>query len=108
MPDNSSLIRLILDSGIGFLWLIILAIWGGTVNYLSRIKKDGIKFSVVELIGEWTISGFAGLITGFICIHYEIPIYLTFALVAIAGHAGGKTIHALENFSQNKLPNGRQ
>lgn len=104
MPENTNILRVILESGIGWVWFVLLAMWGGTANYVSRIRKNGMKFSVIELIGEWTISGFAGLVTGFICIHYELPMYLTFALVAISGHAGGKTIHALEELYQSKLP----
>jgi hypothetical protein len=107
MPDNSNFIKLILESGLGWFWFVFLAIWGGTVNYISRIKKNGMKFSIVELVGEWTISGFSGLITGFICMHYNVPIYMTFVSVAIAGHAGGKTIHALENHYWKK-PDGSQ
>lgn len=103
MSENANVIRQLIETGIGWIWFIFLAMWGGTANYISRIKKDGMKFSTVELIGEWAISGFAGLVTGFICLEYNLSLYMTFALVAIAGHAGGRTIFILESIWQKKL-----
>ena len=49
--------------GGGYLWMVILALWGGTASYLSRLKQNqALTFSLAELAGEWAISGFAGLL----------------------------------------------
>ena len=104
MPeDTSNIFRQLIETGIGWLWFIVLAIWGSTANYISRIRKDKMKFRAVELIGEWTISGFAGVVTGLICMEYNISLNMTFAMVAIAGHAGGRAIFLLEQFDFSKI-----
>lgn len=104
MPESTTgVFKQLLETGVGWIWFIILAIWGGTANYISRIRKDKMKFSTIELVGEWTISGFAGVVTGLICMHYGMGTNITFALVAIAGHAGGRAIFLLENFYTRKL-----
>ena len=107
MPDNTpNVLRTILEAGLGWIWLMILALWGGTVNYISRTRKDKTPFSLVELIGEWTIAGFAGVITGFICMEYQVSQYLTFAAVAISGHAGGRAIFMFERYLLNRIGKG--
>lgn len=81
----------------GFLWFGLLAVWGGTASYISRIKKSQATFSLMELIGEWTISAFAGVITAYICYELQFSFYLTAALAGIAGHMGGRGIALLES-----------
>lgn len=104
MPDSSAgLLKQLVETGAGWIWFVLLAIWGGTANYISRIRKDKMKFSTVELIGEWTISGFAGVVTGLICIEYGMGIHMTFAMVAIAGHAGGRAIYVMESLYSKKI-----
>lgn len=104
MPDNTvNVLRAILEAGWGWFWLLLLAAWGGTVNYISRTRKDQTPFSIVELVGEWTIAGFAGMITGLVCMHYEVSQYMMFALVAISGHAGGRAIFMFERYLIKKI-----
>ena len=93
----------LVETGLGWVWFIVLAIWGGTANYISRVRKDGMKFSTVELIGEWSISGFAGVITALLCMEMGFSTMLTYALVGISGHAGGRAIFVLENFYNRKM-----
>lgn len=90
-------------STLGIIWFLMIAAWGGTANYISRVKRQGVPFSVMELIGEWTVSAFAGLITAFICLHMELSYYATAALVAIAGHMGGRGIALLEQLLEGWL-----
>lgn len=107
MPDNTvNALRALIEAGLGWIWLLILAAWGGTVNYISRTRKEKTPFSLVELIGEWTIAGFAGVITGLICMEYQVSQYLTFAAVAISGHAGGRAIFMFERYLLSKIPSG--
>lgn len=81
-----------------------LAIWGGTVNYLSRIKRGVVaRFSVLELLSEWVISGFSGFLVWLLCQNFGIDEYLTAAFVGIAGHAGGRTVFILENAFNKQL-----
>ena len=84
-------------TGVGFVWFLLLAVWGGTASYLSRIKKMKTRFSIMELVGEWTISAFAGVVTAFVCYEMQFSFYATAALAGIAGHMGGRAIALLEN-----------
>lgn len=87
---------------LSWFWLIVVAIWGGTANYISRIRKSKIPFSIIELLGEWTISGFAGYVTALACLYVEIPFELTLAIAGIAGHMGGRAIGLAENWAMSK------
>ena len=101
MPENTG--RAILESGliyVGYAWLFVLAIWGGTASYISRIKKFKVPFSTAELLGEWVISGFAGVVTAYFCHAWGLDYYVTAGLVAIAGHMGGKGIVMMEMYIQ--------
>lgn len=91
------------ETGLAWFWFIVLAVWGGTANYISRVRKEGMKFSTVELIGEWSISGFAGVITALLCMEMGMSQLLTFALVGISGHAGGRAIFVLETLYSAKF-----
>jgi hypothetical protein len=93
----------LVDTGLGWVWFVVLAIWGGTANYISRVRKDNMKFSTVELIGEWSISGFAGVITALLCMEMGMSTLLTYALVGISGHAGGRAIFVLESLYATKF-----
>jgi hypothetical protein len=101
--DQANILKQLIDAGLGYVWFVLLAIWGGTVNYISRRKKDKAPFSVVELIGEWSISGFAGVITVLICQEMGMSVMLTAAGAGIAGHMGGRSIFIVEQLFQNKL-----
>ena len=103
LDPNVSFLKQLLDSGLGYVWFIFLAIWGGTVNYITRRKADKNPFSIVELVGEWVISAFSGLITGFICQEMQISLMYTYAAVAIAGHMGGRGICLLEAFMNKRI-----
>lgn len=98
-----SFFKVIFDAGLGYIWFIFLAIWGGTVNYITRLKADKNPFSVIELIGEWVISGFSGLITAFICQEMAVPLMYTYAAAGIAGHMGGRGIYLLEAFMHKRI-----
>ena len=84
-------------TGLGFLWFFLIAIWGGTASYISRIRKAKVPFSLMELIGEWAVSAFAGIITAFVCSELEFSFFATAALAGIAGHMGGRAIALIED-----------
>lgn len=96
----------VLHVGAGYFWFVILAMWGGTVNYIRRVKKDGLNFSIFELVGEWSISAFAGVVTALVCQEMNISPLMTYALVAISGHLGGKTIDMFETMFKSRMDKG--
>lgn len=84
--------------------MVFLSLWGGLVNYLGRIKSGIVKrFNLVELIGEFTISSFAGLLVGFVAIAFDVNAYVSLALAGVAGHAGGRTVYFLDKIFESKL-----
>lgn len=106
MPDGqggSNIIKMLVDAGLGYLWFVFMAIWGGTASYISRVRKTKKPFSLVELVGEWAISGFAGLITAYLCAEMGMSFYVTAALTGISGHMGGRAIFIIENWIQYRL-----
>jgi hypothetical protein len=109
MPEQSvSFFKQLFGNGFGYLWFVFLAAWGGTVSYITRKKSDKSPFSIFELIGEWVISGFSGLITAFICQEMNIPFMYTAAAAGVAGHMGGRGIYLIEAFLRKRigLPGG--
>lgn len=88
---------------LGYFWLTILAIWGGTANYMTRLKENKTAFSFAELVGEWAISGFAGLITAFMCVEAGLTWQMTAVFTGVAGHLGGRTIAMLEDAFREKF-----
>jgi len=90
-----------------YLLFIILALWGGTVRYMAKIKKGAKKWSGAELIFEWIISGFSGVIVALIGQNLELSFYMIAASSGVAGHMGGSAISIIEEYFTkkiNKLP----
>lgn len=95
-PNNFGLLTIAL--------MTVLAAWGGTVNYLTRIKKGVVEtFSFIELLGEMCISCFSGVLVYLIGANYGVPPLLLAAMVGVAGHAGGRTAFYLETVFNSKL-----
>jgi len=103
MPDGQGgnwlfarVMEFVHTTGLTYIWLVGLAIWGGTASYLARLRRSQAAFSFAELLGEWTISGFAGIITAYLCTWAGFPAPVTFAFAGIAGHMGGRAISLIE------------
>lgn len=85
-----------------WVWFAVLAAWGGTASYITRIKKNKRAFSVMELIGEWTVSSFVGIVTALLCSRAGLDFYSTAAASGIAGHMGARATGLLENWALNR------
>lgn len=79
-----------------YLWVFLLAISGGVVRFIRRLGRTDKKLTpfdiCIKLFGELIISGFAGVLTFYLCEFYEINALLTAVLVGISGHLGGSAI----------------
>lgn len=79
-----------------YLWVGLLAMGGGLVAFIRRLNKQktpqplGVVF--MKLMGELIISGFAGVVTFYLCEHMGVAPLLTAVFVAISGHLGGNAI----------------
>lgn len=96
MQPEPSQLKAFLDGTAEYIIVLFLAVWGGTASYISRRKKDSFPFSLAELLGEWLISGFAGLMTVLICQEFGVSQVLTYAAAGVAGHMGGRSIAMIE------------
>ncbi len=88
-----------------FLTVMVLAIWGGLVNYLSKLRNAAKVFSWRELLLELLISAFAGLMIGLMLFSFNVNIYMCLALAGISGHAGGRTMFYLDKFWTERIKN---
>lgn len=96
MPnDTLSFLQRLQEYGIlGYLWLLVISIWGGTVRYISDIKR-GNKPSFISWLYEACISGFVGIITAMTCQYYQLDFLLTSAITGMAAHNGTRTLYVL-------------
>ena len=97
-PNMDGLIKLITDN-LMYGWFVLMAFWGGTANYISRRNRDKTPFSVIELVGEWSVSGFSGLVTAYVCTDMGLSFALTSAAAGIGGHMGGRAIYLIEQIA---------
>lgn len=86
-----------------FLGFAGLALWGGFVSYYQRFLRVGRKFRLMIFVGELSTSALAGIVTFYLCRAYDISEPFTAALVALAGHAGGKLLEIAEGVLRRKF-----
>lgn len=79
-----------------YMWVFLLAMTGGLVAFIRRLNKSRKPLPLTQvflrLLGELIISGFAGVITFYLCEFWNFDQLLTAVLVAISGHLGGGSI----------------
>lgn len=88
-----------------FVTIVVLAVWGGLVNYLSRVRNAAKAFNWGELLLELSISAFAGLMIGLMLFSFNVNLYMCLALAGISGHAGGRTMFYLDKFLVERVKN---
>ena len=82
---------------IAYWWVLLLAGWGGVVNYIRKVREGEVgRFSITELVGDLVTSGFAGFITFLICRAAGIDELVAGVMVGISGHMGARGIYAIE------------
>lgn len=108
MPDGNggNTLAELFKSGldwVAYVWMLVLALWGGTVSYISRIKKEGKAFRLLDLMVQWLTSGFVGLIAGYICLTVVESLLMAFIFAGIAGHMGAAALVLIERWAKGKL-----
>jgi len=84
-----------------YAWLVLMGMVGGLVSFYQKVKTGAARWlNISELIGEMFTSGFVGFVTGLLCQAAEFSVPLTFALVGITGHMGGRAIFFVEHVGQ--------
>lgn len=79
-----------------YLTTLILSFWGGTVNYITRLRNKKLSFNFKELALDLVVSGFAGFLTFLLCRHASISESMSAVLIAISGHMGTRAILGFE------------
>lgn len=103
MQEESNWIMRLWEATHGYIMFMALAIWGGTVNYISKTKQKDKEFSWAELLGEWTISGFAGMLIALIGAEMQWSVYITCFMAGMAGHMGGRALFIFELVFKSRL-----
>lgn len=75
-----------------YAWVVGLAVWGGVVGYLQKIRKSGESFRLGSFVSEMLTSSLAGMLAFFLCEIADIGGLVAAVLIAIAGHAGGEFV----------------
>ena len=109
MPDGQGggLLKAALDNisaYIGFVWFTLLALWGGTVAYFDKLRRTGRGFRFLELIGQWIASGFAGLMTAYVCAELGASFALSALAAGMAGNMSSQALALTRRWLTNKLP----
>lgn len=91
-------------STLTYLWVLILAAIGGAVNFIQKLKAGTARaFNLTELFGELMTSGFAGLLTFWLCEAAELNKLISAVLIGISGHMGSRAIFRLEKWAEDKF-----
>lgn len=89
---------------ITYLWVMVMAYWGGMVGYIRKRRLGLIdRFSISVFMGELTTSGFAGIVTFFLCESAKVDPLISAAMIGIAGHMGSGAVFMFEKWLQKKF-----
>lgn len=80
----------------GYIGMIALTMWAGTVRYFSSLKK-GETATLKGWSFEVMVSGFVGVIAGLICEHYGLGSYISWAIIGLAAHTGTRSLYLFSN-----------
>lgn len=84
-----------------YIWVGVWAAVGGLVSFQQKVRAGQTRWlNIGELAGELGTSAFIGIISGLLCEYANFPQALTWAIVGVTGHAGGRGIFWLERFLQ--------
>lgn len=87
-----------------YAWVIVLAAWGGAVNFITKVRRgESRACNIAEFIGEIVTSGFAGVLTFWLCEAAGINPLITAALIGISGHLGSRAIFLMERWATAKF-----
>ena len=86
-----------------YAWVALLSFWGGVANYVSKVKTGTSRFNLMEIFGEIIVSGFAGVMTFYICAAFHTPEVLSAVAVGISGHMGARIITQFEVWVSKKM-----
>ena len=87
-------------------WALVLGIslFGGLASWWTKVRNGEIAMhNIGHLVGELTISSFAGVITFFGCEWAGLAPLLTASIVGVAGHMGTRAIAIAERYAERRF-----
>lgn len=87
-----------------YLWVFALSMLGGAVSFARKLR-DGVAraFNFSEFVGELVTSGFAGLLTFWLCEAADINKLVSAVLIGISGHMGSRAIFRVEKWAEERF-----
>lgn len=76
------------------------ALIGGIVDYISESKENIDKKSIKQALLRSVVSGFAGMLTYYICMDFQITEYKMAFLIGLSGFAGVRALKFFENITK--------
>jgi hypothetical protein len=87
-----------------YAFFLAIAMIGGLVSWFAKVRAGTIQmYNLSGMIGELATSGFAGLLTFWLCAYWDVPQTLTAAAVGMAGHMGTKAIQEMEAWAERRF-----
>ena len=99
-PDNNS-------GFAGLSWLILLGVawWGGLGRYLIDIKQNKATWSWAAAVAQIIVSGFCGLLSGFLSMAGGMDLYWMLFAAGICGAMGSVALtYFWERLTGVKIP----
>ena len=91
-------------SMITYAWVLALSAVGGAVNFAHKLREGSARvFNFTEFAGELLTSGFAGLLTFWLCEAADINKLVSAVLIGISGHMGSRAIFRIEKWAEDKF-----
>ena len=84
----------IINIGISKIQIMIhfgVALVAGIMKGVNRINTG--DFNIIRTIADGAIGSFTGVMSGFLCLNFSVPIYLTLFIVSLSGWLGGNLIN---------------
>ena len=85
MPDKDPLNY----DWVKYSWVIGLAVWGGAVHHLQKLRESGKSFSALLALEEFLASSLSGVMAFYVCEIAQINGLAAAIVIAMAGHMGG-------------------
>ena len=80
-----------------WLFMLALALFGGLAAWWAKVRKGELAIhNLSALIGDLSISAFAGVIAFFGCEHLNLTPLLTAAIVGMSGNMGARALALFE------------
>lgn len=87
-----------------YIYVMALAAFGGTVSFARKLRNGVSRaFNFTEFVGEIVTSGFAGLLTFWLCEWSGVAPLLTAVFIGISGHMGSRAIFRLERWAEKRI-----